>query len=108
MPGPGGRRGCNRLKSRNLTHYVTFGWGAEQAARAEAAVKDFQREIRELWKLRGNLWPTASRANDFRIARADMDELFAQNLSADMDCSDIQFQLCEFDKFQRALEASSG
>jgi len=108
MPGPGGRRGCNRLLSRKVSQYVNIPNGTN-VGMAAAALKDFQAEMRKLWDCRVELWPSSKSATGVaETGRPDLELLLESNLGEDLECSDIQFQLCEFDKFQRALEACHG
>lgn len=96
VAGPGARRGCNRLKGRALNHLVNVASQEQPVARSV-----FLNEMRALWSMRNRLWPTAGAEP---AARADVAELFKLELGPRLDCNDVQFQLCEVDKFLRALQ----
>lgn len=79
--GPGARRGLNRLHGRPVKWCIMDSSPAKQ--------HEFLAEIRELFEGRheNGHWPTS---------------LLGLEL-ADLVLHDVQFQLCEFDKYQRAL-----
>ena len=61
--------------------------------------------MRELWEARGCLWPTRSQLDPEAPQRADVQALVDEGLEKSLECNDVQFQLCEADKFFRAMEA---
>ena len=71
----------------------------EQIARAK-----FQHEIKDLWDRRNNYWPIADQIATAQLERPDVQMLLNSDLGSTLDCNDIQFQLCEADKFWRALD----
>jgi len=77
--GPGARRGLNRLAGRPYKYGVTNS--------SSAIDQDFLRELKELFEERHSRWPT-------KILDVDVAKLALH---------DVQFQLCEFDKYLRAM-----
>mmetsp|Transcript_4435 Transcript_4435/g.9673 ORF Transcript_4435/g.9673 Transcript_4435/m.9673 type:complete len:642 (+) Transcript_4435:51-1976(+) len=99
VSGPGARRGCNRLSGRPLS------WNVNVPRDKEPKLAEgFLKEMRELWNLRTSLWPSGFSKG---CKRRDVEELCRQKLGQCLNCNDIQFQLCEADKFFRALESCS-
>lgn len=97
MPGPGARRGCNRIAGRSLGYGVATRWARYPPDAAAAFVAEFLEEMRVCLEECRKLWPAAS------TGRPDLDALVAENLASRLECGDIQFQLCEADKAWRAL-----
>ena len=81
-PGPGARRGLNRLHGR----------ARDLGALAPADSPGEARVIKEMGLLLGAL--------------RDSDRAFCSSL--ELDIHDVQFQLCEFDKFLRITERGPG
>merc|ERR1712070_867992 len=76
--GPGARRGLNRLKGRPVNHGVTDYTPTQEQA--------FLKELKDLWESRKKYWK---------------EELLGERVQ-DLTLHDVQFQLCEFDKYLRA------
>lgn len=103
VSGPGARRGCNRLKGRSLSYGLRlprFDRKVQEKARQE-----FLGEMQELWEARKDLWPTKDSQGDVPASRVDVAALLDRGMESTLDCNDIQFQLCEADKYFRASEA---
>jgi hypothetical protein len=78
--GPGARRGLNRIAGRNLKHGITDG--------SYSSEKFFLGELKEIYAGRKDKdrWPV-------KLLERDLEDLALH---------DVQFQLCEFDKYLRA------
>jgi len=79
--GPGARRGMNRMKQRNVQAGVTDKTVPEST---------FLDEMKEIFAVRNKHWPETIGGQP----AVSIDELH-----------DIQFQLCEFDKYQRVMHS---
>ena len=98
VSGPGARRGLNRLHGRQVDHLVQLPRDEQKAANDA-----FLSEILQLWSARREMWP--SKILNSKEERPDVLLLLKGQLAEELDCNDIQFQLCEVDKFFRALDA---
>lgn len=104
MPGPGARRGCNRLAGRSVFAGVPKGKGKGARKESYPNVYDFQMEMRLLWRERMRILPIVRMCSN---GRRDTELLLEADLIENLDCNDVQFQLCEADKFWRAAEAEA-